>query len=185
MVSYGTKGIATGMDVKYGAIDVIVSNSAVPLTTDKILETQESVLNKLWEINVKDSILILKDVVPHLRKGASIVITSSIASYQPNPSIAVYGVTKTALLGLTKALAVEMALNTRVNCIALGLVPTRFADPITDNPALREAIEEKTSLNRLGTTEDMATAAAFLASDDASYITGESLMVARGMHSRL
>ncbi|XP_059624569.1 tropinone reductase-like 3 [Cornus florida] len=170
---------------KYGRIDVIVSNAAANPSVNGILETKESVLDKLWEINVKTSILLLQDAAPHLQKGSSIIFISSIGGYQPQASMAMYGVTKTALLGLTKALAAEMAPDTRVNCVAPGFVPTHFADFITKNAAVRKAIEEKTLLNRLGTTEDMAAATAFLASDDASYITGETLVVAGGIPSRL
>ena len=110
-----------------------------------------------------------------------------------------------------------MAPNTRVNCVAPGFVPTRFADFITSNESVvsifetnvftsfvksrtfkisgmscglsvssqRKDLEEKAALKRLGTTEDMAAATAFLASDDASYITGETLVVAGGLPSRL
>ncbi|KAF8391615.1 hypothetical protein HHK36_023921 [Tetracentron sinense] len=170
---------------KYGKIDVIVSNAAANPSVDAILETQESVLDKLREINVKASVLLLKDAAPHLQKGSSIVFISSIGAYQPPASMAMYGVTKTALLGLTKALASEMGPDTRVNCVAPGFVPTNFASFITKNEAVKKAIEKRTLLNRLGTTEDMAAAAAFLASDDASYITGETLVVAGGIPSRL
>ncbi|PSR98392.1 Tropinone reductase-like [Actinidia chinensis var. chinensis] len=170
---------------KYGKIDVIVSNAAVNPSVSAILESKESVLDKLWEVNVKASILLLQDAAPHLQKGSSVVFISSISGYQPPASMAMYGVTKTALLGLTKALAAEMAPDTRVNCVAPGFVPTHFADYITKDQATRKAIEEDTLLNRLGTTADMANATAFLASDDASYITGETLVVAGGMPSRL
>uniref|UniRef100_A0A5B7BZ89 Tropinone reductase-like 3 n=1 Tax=Davidia involucrata TaxID=16924 RepID=A0A5B7BZ89_DAVIN len=170
---------------KYGKIDVIVSNAAANPSVDAILETKESVLDKLWEINVKTAILLLKEAAPYLQKGSSVVFISSLSAFQPQASMAMYGVTKTALLGLTKALAAEMAPDTRVNCVAPGFVPTHFAEFITKNDAVRKAIEEKTLLNRLGTTEDMAAATAFLASDDASYITGETLVVAGGMPSRL
>ncbi|PON91324.1 Short-chain dehydrogenase/reductase [Trema orientale] len=170
---------------KYGKIDVVVSNAAANPSVDSILVTQESVLDKLWEINVKASILILQDAAPHLTKGSSVVLISSIAGYHPQAAMAMYGVTKTALLGLTKALATEMAPNTRVNGVAPGFVPTHFADFITKDAAIRKQLEEKTLLNRLGTTEDMAAATAFLASDDASYITGETVVVAGGMPSRL
>uniref|UniRef100_A0A2N9ENC1 Tropinone reductase-like 3 n=1 Tax=Fagus sylvatica TaxID=28930 RepID=A0A2N9ENC1_FAGSY len=170
---------------KYGKIDVVVSNAAVNPSVDRILRTQESVLDKLWDINVKASILILKDAAPHLQKGSSVVIISSIAGYHPPASMAMYGVTKTALLGLTKALAAEMAPDTRVNCVAPGFVPTHFAAFITENDAVRKEVEGKSLLNRLGTTQDMAAATAFLASDDASYITGETLVVAGGTPSRL
>ncbi|XP_038893919.1 tropinone reductase-like 3 [Benincasa hispida] len=170
---------------KYGKIDVVVSNAAVNPSVESILQTQESVLEKLWDINVKASVLLLQEVAPHLQKGSSVVLISSIEGYQPSALLAMYGVTKTALLGLTKALAAEMAPDTRVNCVAPGFVPTHFAGFLVTNEAVRKGVESKTLLNRLGTTEDMAAATAFLASDDASYITGETLVVAGGMPSRL
>ncbi|KAG8494373.1 hypothetical protein CXB51_012075 [Gossypium anomalum] len=170
---------------KYGKIDVIVSNAAVNPSVDPLLRTLESILDKLWEINVKATVLLLQEAAPHLQKGSSIVIISSIAGYNPQPAMAMYGVTKTALLGLTKALATEMAPVTRVNAVAPGFVPTNFAAYITKDEGVKKANEEKTLLGRLGTPKDMAAAAAFLASDDACYITGETLIVAGGLPSRL
>ncbi|KAM7264028.1 hypothetical protein ACFE04_001711 [Oxalis oulophora] len=192
---------------KYGKIDVVVSNAAANPTIDPILQIKESVLDKLWDINVKTAILLLQDAAPYLAKGSSVIFISSIAGYQPQGAMAMYGVTKTALLGLTKALASEMAPDTRVNCVAPGFVPTHFADFITSNDAVlsskcisctsnlllcppivfltRKEIEGNTLLKRLGTTGDMAAATAFLASDDAAYITGEILVVAGGIPSRL
>ncbi|BAT87519.1 hypothetical protein VIGAN_05089900 [Vigna angularis var. angularis] len=135
--------------------------------------------------------------------------------------MAMYGVTKTAVLGLTKvstrpafvpfpsnlesifnfiflsiwllyltpcvveALASEMAPNTRVNCVVPGIVPTHFVALYTSNDAIRKELERTTLIGRLGTAEEMAAATAFLASDDASYITGENLVVSGGMPSRL
>ncbi|KAK8642233.1 hypothetical protein V6N13_011587 [Hibiscus sabdariffa] len=170
---------------KYGKIDVVVSNAAANPSVDPVLLTRESVLDKLWEINVKATVLLLQEAAPHLQKGSSIVIISSIAAYNPQPAMFIYGVTKTALIGLTKALATEMAPDTRVNAVAPGSVPTNFAAFITKDEAVRKVVEEKTLLQRLGTPEDMAAAAAFLASDDACYITGETIVVAGGLPSRL
>ncbi|XP_027339094.1 tropinone reductase-like 3 [Abrus precatorius] len=170
---------------KYGKIDVLVSNAAVNPSADPILQTQDSILDKLWEINVKSTILLLKDIAPHLQKGSSVVLISSVVGYNPPPIMAMYGVTKTMVLGLTKALAREMAPKTRVNCVVPGFVPTRFVALYATNDAIREGLEKKALIRRLGTTEDMAAATAFLASDDASYITGENLVVAGGMPSRL
>ncbi|RYR21067.1 hypothetical protein Ahy_B03g066309 [Arachis hypogaea] len=122
-----------------GNIDVIVSNAAANPSVDHILQTKNS------EINVKASILLLKDAAPHLHKGSSMVIISSIAGFNPPASMSMYGVTKTALFGLTKvgtslalqsALAAEMAPNTRVNYIASGFVPTNFALFITSYQSL-------------------------------------------------
>ncbi|XWS12899.1 hypothetical protein CRYUN_Cryun37aG0129700 [Craigia yunnanensis] len=170
---------------KYGKIDVVVSNAAVNPANTPMLQTKESILDKIWETNVKASILLLQDAAPHLQKGSSVIFISSFGGYQPQPSMAMYGVTKTALLGLTKALAAEMAPDIRVNCVAPGFVPTRFAAYITANEATKKSFEKMTLLNRLGTTEEIAAATAFLASDDASYITGETLIVAGGTPSRL
>ncbi|CAN6336690.1 unnamed protein product [Urochloa humidicola] len=169
----------------FGHIDILVSNAAANPTVDGILEMKEAVLDKLWDINVKASILLLQDAAPHLRKGSSVIIISSIAGYNPEQGLTMYGVTKTALFGLTKALAGEMGPNTRVNCIAPGFVPTRFASFLTTNETIRKELTDKTKLNRLGSVEDMAAAAAFLASDDASFITAETIVVAGGMQSRL
>ncbi|KAF4372610.1 hypothetical protein F8388_027283 [Cannabis sativa] len=154
---------------KYGKIDVFISNAAVNPSVDSILETQESVLDKLWEVNVKASILVLQDAAPHMTKGSSVVFISSITAFRPDPAVAMYG----------------MAPNTRVNCVAPGFVPTHFADFLTRDAAIKQQLEDNTLLKRLGTTEDMAAATAFLASDDASYITGETLVVAGGTQSRL
>ncbi|KAF5820897.1 putative short-chain dehydrogenase/reductase SDR, NAD(P)-binding domain superfamily [Helianthus annuus] len=170
---------------KYGKIDVVVLNAAVNPSVNPILQTKESTLDKLWEVNIKTSILLLQDASPHLSKGSSIVFISSISAFQPPPGMAMYGVTKTALLGLTKALASELAPHTRVNCVAPGFVPTHFASYITSSEAKRREMENMTSLKRLGTTQDMAAATAFLASDDASYITGETIVVSGGTPSRL
>ncbi|KAJ0791616.1 putative short-chain dehydrogenase/reductase SDR, NAD(P)-binding domain superfamily [Helianthus annuus] len=170
---------------KYGKIDVIVLNAAVNPSVSPVLQTKESTLDKLWEVNIKTSILLLQDASPHLSKGSSIVFISSISAFQPPPGMAMYGVTKTALLGLTKALATELAPHTRVNCVAPGFVPTHFASYITSSETKRREMENMTSLKRLGTTEDMAAATAFLASDDASYITGETIVVSGGTPSRL
>ncbi|XP_028778783.1 tropinone reductase-like 3 [Neltuma alba] len=170
---------------KYGKIDVIVSNAATNPSVDNLLQTPDSILDKQWEVNVKASIILLKDAVPYLQKGSSVVLISSIAGFNPPAAMAMYGVTKTALFGLTKALAAEMAPSTRVNCVAPGFVPTHFASFLTNNEAVRNELEGKTLLKRLGTIEDMAAATAFLASDDAAYITGETLVVAGGSPSRL
>ncbi|KAJ8565023.1 hypothetical protein K7X08_001483 [Anisodus acutangulus] len=111
----------------------------------------------------------IQDAAPYLKKGSSVVLISSIAGYAPPALMGMYGVTKTALFGLTKALASEMSPDTRVNCVAPGFVPTHFTEYIRKNEHLRRETEGKTLLNRLGTTRDMAAAVAYLASDDAAY----------------
>ncbi|KAL5662630.1 hypothetical protein ACJX0J_029755, partial [Zea mays] len=120
----------------FGHIDILVSNAAANPTVNVILEMKEVVLDKLWDINVKASILLIQDAAPHLRAGSSVILISSIAGYNPEQGLTMYGVTKTALFGLTKALAGEMGPDIRVNCIAPGFVPTRFASFFIDNETI-------------------------------------------------
>ncbi|EEC84127.1 hypothetical protein OsI_30467 [Oryza sativa Indica Group] len=169
----------------FGHIDIVVSNAAANPSVDNILEMKEPILDKLWDINVKASILLLQDAAAYLRKGSSVILISSITGYNPEPALSMYAVTKTALLGLTKALAAEMGPNTRVNCIAPGFVPTNFARFLTTNDTIKNELIDRSTLKRLGTVEDIAAAAAFLASDDASFITAETIVVAGGTRSRL
>ncbi|KAF2305898.1 hypothetical protein GH714_008753 [Hevea brasiliensis] len=121
------------------------------------------VISSCKQKNVDEAVEKLKaqDAAPHMQKGSSVILVSSIGGYNPHASMPKYGVTKTTLLDLTKALATQMAPDTRVNCIAPVFVPTHFADFITKNKAMMKSIEENTLLNRLGTTEDMASATAF------------------------
>ncbi|XP_060972941.1 tropinone reductase-like 3 isoform X1 [Cannabis sativa] len=124
---------------KFGKIDVIVSSVAVNPITGKrittIMGTQESILDKMWEVNIKAPILLMKEAAPHMKKG-SIIFISSISAYVQPISGAMYGVTKTTLLGLTKALAFELGPEVRVNCVASGVVPTRFSEIITTSETL-------------------------------------------------
>ncbi|KAF4379255.1 hypothetical protein G4B88_010649 [Cannabis sativa] len=84
-----------------------------------------------------------------------------------------------------EALASELGPEVRVNCVASGVVPTRFGEIITKSETIMKIILDSSQLKRLGTPEEIAAAAVFLASDDASYITGETLVVAGGIPSRL
>lgn len=104
--------------------------------------------------------------------------------------IAAYGVTKTALIGLTKALALELAKdNIRVNGIAPGVIKTKMSKVLWDgdgDEGERAIVEnQEILLGRLGVPEDCAGTVAFLVSDDAAYITGETVVVAGGVHARL
>lgn len=179
------KSLADFVKKRYARIDIFISNAAVNPALGPILDMGEKELDKVWDINVKAAILLVKEFAPHIPKGGCIVFVSSISAFSPLPLMGLYSMSKTALLGLTKVLAGELGPDVRVNCVAPGIVPTHFADFIVRNEAAREEAEGRTAIKRLGTPEDMASAVAFLASDDASYITGEILVVAGGMQSRL
>ena len=130
--------------------------------------------------------MLARAAIPHMSRGAAVVFVSSYTAFNPSPPIGFYAVSKTALLGLTKALAEELGpARIRVNCVAPGIVPTKFAAALVASPELEELNKAKTLLGRLGTPEDIAGAVAFLVSSDSGYVTGETLVVAGGMQSRL
>jgi dehydrogenase/reductase SDR family member 4 len=120
------------------------------------------------------------------RKNASIVIVSSVAGLNPFPLIGAYSVSKTALLGLTKAIAPECAqMGIRVNCIAPGVIRTNFSRTLWENEEALNESNKNNLLGRIGESDECAGVASFLCSDDASYITGETIVIAGGYQSRL
>ncbi|XP_078389810.1 dehydrogenase/reductase SDR family member 4 isoform X3 [Cetorhinus maximus] len=150
-------------------------------------EDREEAWDKTFEVNVKAVFLLTKLVVPHMeqRGRGSIVLVGSIAGYRPFPTIGPYGVSKTALLGLTKVLADELApANIRVNCLAPGLI-TQFSSALWSDDSFRRRFEAAITLRRTGEPEDCAGVVSFLCSRDAAYITGETITVAGGFHCRL
>ncbi|PNJ35657.1 dehydrogenase/reductase SDR family member 4 isoform X1 [Pongo abelii] len=151
-------------------------------------EDRERLVATTLDINVKAPALMTKAVVPEMEKrgGGSVVIVSSIAAFSPSPGFSPYNVSKTALLGLTKTLAIELApRNIRVNCLAPGLIKTSFSRMLWMDKEKEESMKETLRIRRLGEPEDCAGIVSFLCSEDASYITGETVVVGGGTPSRL
>eukprot|EP01101_Sappina_pedata_P013500 TRINITY_DN9770_c0_g1_i1.p1 TRINITY_DN9770_c0_g1~~TRINITY_DN9770_c0_g1_i1.p1 ORF type:complete len:268 (+),score=54.18 TRINITY_DN9770_c0_g1_i1:25-804(+) len=172
---------------RFGRIDILVSNAAVNPAVAPLATLDESAWDKLFETNVKASFLLARESLNYLSESGNIVFVSSIAAFEPSGPLAAYGITKTSLLGLTKAFAHELApVGIRVNCVAPGIVKTRFSSVLWENdsneahPALANI-----PLGRFGAVGDIAGPVAFLCSDDADWITGETLVVAGGAKSRL
>jgi len=127
-------------------------------------------------------------VVPHMieRGGGSIVYVSSIAGYVPINMIGAYSVSKTALLGLTKAVAAAVSDdNIRVNGVAPGIIRTKFSSAMWSDEDVGEETLNHVPLGRFGESKDIAGVTAFLCSDDSAYITGETIVAAGGMNSHL
>jgi dehydrogenase/reductase SDR family member 4 len=171
---------------KWGHIDVLVNNAAVSPRPGPLCDIEESVWDKLFDINVKAGLMLVKLCVEHMTVGSNVLFVSSIAAYNPISPLGAYGVTKTTLLGLTKALAQELGSDgIRVNCLAPGTVKTKFSSMLWKNESAEAMSSNLTYLNRLAVPSEMGGAAAFLCSDDGSYITGETVTVAGGMKSSL
>uniref|UniRef100_A0A182XYV9 Uncharacterized protein n=1 Tax=Anopheles stephensi TaxID=30069 RepID=A0A182XYV9_ANOST len=173
---------------QFGGIDILVSNAAVNPEVGGVLECSESAWDKIFDVNVKCSYLLAKEAVPFLRerKGGSIVFISSIAGFQPFQLLGAYSVSKTALFGLTKAASQELATeNIRVNCIAPGVVQTKFAGALQESDAAKEETLSRIPMGRIAQPKEISGVCAFLVSDDASYVTGETIVASGGMPSRL
>uniref|UniRef100_A0A3P9NBF8 Dehydrogenase/reductase (SDR family) member 4 n=1 Tax=Poecilia reticulata TaxID=8081 RepID=A0A3P9NBF8_POERE len=131
-------------------------------------------------------LLVVLSMVPNFSfRGGNVIFVSSVGGYQPMQGLGPYCVSKTALLGLTRALAPELAhSNIRVNCVAPGIIKTRFssATVIVFFFSCSSCGKTKTLI---GEPEEIGGTIAFLCSDDASYITGETVTVTGGMSCRL
>ncbi|CRK94633.1 CLUMA_CG008133, isoform A [Clunio marinus] len=173
---------------KFGGIDVLVSNAAVNPAVCSVLQSSEEAWDKIFDVNVKASYLLAKEVKPYIieRGGGSIVFISSIGGYQPFDLLGAYSVSKTALFGLTKAASLECVRdNIRVNCVAPGVIETKFSSALYTTEAAKEETLNTIPMRRLGKPDEIGSVVAFLVSDDASFITGECIVAAGGAASRL
>lgn len=120
---------------KFGGVDILVSNAAVNPAKSALFKTSEEVWDKIFEVNVKAAFLLAKEAKPFMvkRGGGSIVFISSVGGYNPMEFLGVYGASKAALFGLTKAAALDCAKDKiRVNCVAPGAIHTKFATVVSD-----------------------------------------------------
>lgn len=172
----------------FGGIDILVSNAAANPHMGSVLECGEEAWDKIFDINVKSALMLTQLCVPHMidRNGGSIVYVTSIAGYVPINLLGAYSVSKTALLGLTKVVAAAVSDdNIRVNGVAPGIIKTKFSSALWANETIAEQTLEQVPLRRFGESKDIAGVTAFLCSDDAAYVTGETIVAAGGMNSHL
>ncbi|KAK5642257.1 hypothetical protein RI129_008424 [Pyrocoelia pectoralis] len=174
--------------LKLGGPHILVSNAAVNPAMCHITECSESIWDKIFEVNVKASFLLAKEAHTYFQRngGGRIIFMSSLAGYILSRLLGHYSVSKTALISLAKAIANDVASdNITVNCIAPGYIPTKFSNTAAKWEPLQRTVLTNIPLKRFGTTDDVAGVATFLASDDSSYITGETIVVGGGLASRL
>jgi NAD(P)-dependent dehydrogenase (short-subunit alcohol dehydrogenase family) len=174
----------------YGRIDVLLSNAAVQINKPAA-ETTEDEWDRLHSVNLKGAFLCCRAVIPVMQKqrSGSIVITSSGHAFVTYPSCSVYAATKGGLVALMRGLALDYAPDgIRVNCLIPGATDTaimkKYLSERPDPEAERQKFIDMIPLKRLGTPHDCAKAVRFLASDDASYITGSCLAVDGGLLAR-
>ena len=166
-----------------GRLDILVNNAATNPQFGPLLHAEESALDKIWAVNVKGPwrLSVLSVSAWMGEHGGSIINLASVGGIHPEPMIAAYNASKAAIINMTKALARELGpQGIRVNAIAPGLIRTDFARVLVETDEIRERFIGQAALRRVGEPDEIAGAAVFLASDAASYVTGEVLVVDGG-----
>jgi NAD(P)-dependent dehydrogenase (short-subunit alcohol dehydrogenase family) len=167
----------------FGRLDVLVNNAATNPHFGHIAETPLAMVDKTVEVNIRGYFHMSQKAALLMRDqgGGAIVNTSSINGVRPGPYQGIYSITKAAVISMTQAFAKECApWKVRVNAVLPGLTDTRFAAALTQNERMLKMILPLIPLNRVADPQEIAPAIVFLASDDASYITGASLPVDGG-----
>jgi NAD(P)-dependent dehydrogenase (short-subunit alcohol dehydrogenase family) len=174
---------------KFGTIDVFYNNAGIEGDIAPISKYSLETFRKVLDVNVVGVFLGLKHVLPVMLKQnkGSIINTASIAGLIGSPDIAVYSASKHAVIGLTKSAALECAGSAvRVNCVCPGQIDSRMLSAIVEGrnpgntPVPTERIVDRTPARRLGQASEVAAVVAFLASDDASYVSGSAYTVDGG-----
>ena len=167
----------------YGGLDIIINNAAANPVFGPIQQTEERAFDKIIDVNLKGPFELCKKAYPILTKrgGGSIIHISSIGGLTPEPGIGIYSVSKAGIISLTKAMAQDWgADNIRVNAICPGLIKTKFSEALWNDEAILERFLQHIPLKRVGTPDDIAGLAVYLASDAAAYCTGGVYMVDGG-----
>ncbi len=159
----------------YGGLDIIINNAAANPASGPIQKTEQRAFDKVINVNLKGPLELCKKAYPILKQrgGGSIIHISSIGGITPQSGIGIYSISKAAINNLTQVMAQDWgADNIRVNAICPGLIETKFSKALWSNQAILERFLKRIPLKRIGTADEVAGLAVYLASDAAAYCTG-------------
>jgi len=159
---------------KYGGIDIVVNNAAANPAFGPVVQTEEWAYDKIMDVNVKAPFELCKLAYPYLKQhGGSVINMSSIAGERPDSGLGIYSVSKAALNMLTKVMAKEWGRDDiRVNAICPGLIKTKFSQALWEDENVFKKFMKMVPMGRMGTVDEIAALALFLASDASAYCTG-------------
>lgn len=169
---------------RWDGVDIVVNNAAANPVFGPVLEPDEAVFDKIFDVNVKGPLEIAKRAHPSMveRGGGSIINISSVEGLTPGPGLALYSASKAALINLTKSLAREWGgKGIRANAVCPGLIKTKFSAALWQNDRILEQAMALQPIQRLGVPDDVAGLVLFLASDAAAYCTGGVYTVDAGL----
>ncbi|MCB4920714.1 SDR family oxidoreductase [Brucella intermedia] len=167
----------------FGRIDALVNNAGILIAGD-VEHLKEEHWDSVLDVNAKGTFLVVQAALPHMKrqKYGRIVNIASIGGKHGALGQAHYSASKAAVMGFTRVLAQEVGTyGITANCICPGIILTDMGRVNLDDAAVRQAWQEKTAMRRIGDPEDVVGPVAFLASDDAAFVTGQSLNVDGGI----
>jgi NAD(P)-dependent dehydrogenase (short-subunit alcohol dehydrogenase family) len=167
---------------RFGKIDVLVNNAGTNPYFGPLIDADLAVWDKTFEVNLRGYFMLTQLVYRASMEsaGGSVVNVASTGGLRPAFGLGVYDVTKAGVVMLTRQLAAELGGKVRVNCIAPGLFKTRFAEALWGNETILSRVLASNPMGRIGDPSEIAGAAVFLASDAASYVNGEVIVVNGG-----
>jgi len=177
--------LMAGVQQRWGRLDVLFVNAAIaqPAPFEYVSEAQ---FDAMTGVNLKGAFFTIQKALPLLGANASVIVTTSIANQMGSPNFSVYAACKAALRSLVQTLGLELIpRGIRVNAISPGPITTpmwgRMGLPSEVEQAATAEVERKSPIKRFGSADEVAKLALFLASDDASYVVGQELVVDGGM----
>jgi NAD(P)-dependent dehydrogenase (short-subunit alcohol dehydrogenase family) len=172
------------IEARLGPVDILVNNSATNLGQGPALDVTDEMLDKIVEINVKSALRLVRLTVPRMierKASGSVINIVSIAGLHPQPGGLLYSFTKAGLIMLTRSWAREFGPHgVRVNAIAPGLIQTDFSEYFWKDEERRARLMSTQPIPRIGQPNDIGYAALYLASDEASFVTGQVLVLDGG-----
>ena len=169
---------------QFGSLDILVNNAGIQ-TASPSHEIETADFDQVIAVNLRGAYLCARETIKHLlsqNRAGVIINISSVHEIIPRPTYVSYSISKGGMENMTKTLALEYAdRGIRVNAVAPGATITPINEAWTEDPQKQAEVESHIPMGRAGTSEEMAAAVAFLASDEASYITGQTLFVDGGL----
>jgi NAD(P)-dependent dehydrogenase (short-subunit alcohol dehydrogenase family) len=165
---------------RFGRVDILVNNAGTNPAFGPLIDQDHARFAKIFDVNLWAPLLWTSLVVKSWmgEHGGAVLNTASIGGMHQSPAMGMYNATKAALIHITKQLALELSPRIRVNAICPGVVRTKLAEALWKDH--EDPLASSTALGRIGEPADVAAAVAFLVSDEASWITGETLVIDGG-----
>jgi NAD(P)-dependent dehydrogenase (short-subunit alcohol dehydrogenase family) len=171
-------------EATFGPVDILVNNAATNVHFGPMLDADDGMWAKMFETNIMGAVRLARLVAPGMRERntGKIINIASVAGIQPGTMQAIYSATKAAIISITRSLAQELgAFNIQVNAIAPGVIKTRFANVLVETPQIRKSVEAIAPLHRIGTPDEIAGIALYLASPASNFTTGAVMVIDGGL----